>query len=244
MSTRQILLDTAGRVQAFLDENAALIGPNIAASRRNLDDAVAQVTAMAITQTGGIIPAKGNVARQQSFRASLRANFMAPVADIAKLKLSGTPEYPALKLPARQLAVAPLVAAAHAMADAAEVHLAELTDGGLPDGFIPQLRAAADAVTTSLDGRPHTVGSGNAAASLKAQEARIRSLFHLINALVMPKLGTDVTLLAKWKATKVMTPAHAVVTVPQAAAAPAAAPAPVVEPTPVGPAVAPATTTA
>ena len=45
------LLDTARHVQAFLDDNAALIGPTIASSRRNLDDVVSQLTTMAVTQT-------------------------------------------------------------------------------------------------------------------------------------------------------------------------------------------------
>jgi hypothetical protein len=204
MRARQsVLLDTARHVQGFLDDHAALLGPNIASSRRNLDDAVSQLTAMSITQTGGTIASRGATARQRSLRTSLRNNNMKPVAAVAKLMLPDVPEFAALTMPVKQLASTQLVAAAHAMADAAQLHEAIFTSAGMSDDFIAQLRAAADAVTTSLDARQKTVATSTSATSgLKAQETRVRNLFKLINALIVPKLGTDVVLLAQWKATK------------------------------------------
>jgi hypothetical protein len=204
MRARQsVLLDTARHVQAFLDDHAALIGPNIASSRRNLDDAVSQLTAMSITQTGGTIASRGATARQRSLRTSLRNNNMKPIAAVAKLMLPDVPEFGALLMPVKQLKATQLVAAAHAMADAAQLHEAVFTSTGLPDDFVAQLRTAADAVTTSLDARQKTVAASTSATSgLHAQETRVRNLFQLINALIVPKLGTDVTLLAQWKATK------------------------------------------
>ena len=235
MRIRQsVLLETARHVQGFLDENRAVIGPNIASSRRNLDDAVARLTAMAITQTGGQIAAKGATARQRSLRTSLRVNFMKPVADVAKLKLPDVPEFHALTMPVKQLGATQLVAAAHAMADAAQVHAAVFIDVGLPDDFVAELRAAADAVTTSLDGRQkHGATASGATAGLKGQELRLRNLFRLINALVVPKLGTNVVLLAKWKATKAISRKTTVPPTPlPPTPAPTATPAPVVAPLP------------
>ncbi|HEY5063150.1 MAG TPA: hypothetical protein VII52_16540 [Gemmatimonadaceae bacterium] len=64
MRTRQsLVLDTARHVQAFLDDNAALIGPSIASSRRNLDDVVTQLTTLAVTQTTSKIASEGATAR-------------------------------------------------------------------------------------------------------------------------------------------------------------------------------------
>ena len=80
MQSRQgQLIDTGRHVLAFLDENAAVIGPTIAASRANLDDAITQLNTMAVTQNGGKIHSKGSTARQKSSRANLRASFMAPM---------------------------------------------------------------------------------------------------------------------------------------------------------------------
>ena len=125
MQSRQgQLIDTGRHVLAFLDENAAVVGPTVAPSRANLDDAITQLTTMAVTQNGGKIHSKGSTARQKNLRANLRANFMKPTADIAKLKLGAVPEVGALTMPHKQLGATQLVAAAHAMADAAQLHAA------------------------------------------------------------------------------------------------------------------------
>ena len=225
MQSRQgQLIDTARHVQAFLDENAAIIGPTIAASRSNLDDAVAQLNAMAVTQSGSKIQSKGATARQKSLRRTLRTIFMKPVADVAKLKLGDVPEMSALVMPPKQLGSTQLVAAAHGMADAAQIHQPVFTEVGLPDDFITALRGAADAVTASLDTRQVQVGlRTGATVGIQQQEKRVRSLFKLINALVVPKLGNDVVLLAKWKATKAIAPSF----VNQVVAPPAATTPPV-----------------
>jgi hypothetical protein len=206
-SRESILIATAGTIGAFLDENAALLGPNIVPSRKNLDTAVAQLTAVALTQSGAIVASKGATARRRSLRAALRGTFMKPVADVAKLKLATAPELPALTMPKKALGATPLVAAAHAMADAAEPHQTVFTEAGLPDDFIPQLRTAADDVTSSLDGRVQQVAAARGTtASVNAMEVRIQNLFRLIDLLVLPKLGTSVVLLAKWKAAKAVSP--------------------------------------
>lgn len=225
MQSRQgQLIDTARHVQAFLDENAAIIGPTIAASRSNLDDAVAQLNVMAVTQSGSKIQSKGATARQKSLRRTLRTIFMKPIADVAKLKLGDVPEMGALVMPAKQLGSTQLVAAAHGMANAAQLHQPVFADVGLPDDFITALRGAADAVTTSLDTRQVQVGlRTSATVGIVDQEKRVRSLFKLINALVVPKLGNNVVLLSKWKATKAIAPSS----VTQVPAPPAATTPPV-----------------
>ena len=212
MQSREgMLIDTARHVQAFLDENAAVLGPSILPSRHNLDEAVAELNAMAVTQGGGQIKSKGATARQKHLRATLRANFMKPIADISKLKLGSVPEMGALTMPSKQLGATQLVAAAHSMADAAQVYQAVYTEVGLPADFITQLRAAADAVTASLDGRQVHVGlSRSATQSIKDLSNRVRGLFKLINALIVPRLGHNVVLLTKWKQTKAISHKHVV----------------------------------
>jgi hypothetical protein len=204
MRTRQsLVLETARHVQSFLDDNAALIGPSIASSRRNLDDVVAQLTTLAVTQSTSKIAGEGATARQKSLRTSLRANHMKPIAEVAKQQLRDVPEFASLTMPVKKLGATQLVAAATAMASAAQPHEAVFTQVGLPDDFLDQLHTAADAVSASITGRQqvHADATG-ATAGLKAQESRARSLFKLINALVTPKLGSNAVLLAKWKSTK------------------------------------------
>jgi hypothetical protein len=191
--------------------------------RSNLVDAVSQLNTMAVTQSGGKIKSKGATARQKSLRASLRANFMKPIADIAKLKLGSVPEFGAFVLPPIQLGATQLVAAAYAMADAAQLYQATFTAVGMPADFIPNLRAAADAVTASMNARQAHVGTSTSATQgIQDQEKRVRALFKLINALVVPKLGDDVVLLHKWRATKAITHKGVVPVPPPAPGSPVA----------------------
>ncbi|HEX4682414.1 MAG TPA: hypothetical protein VH277_06895 [Gemmatimonadaceae bacterium] len=66
------VLNTAHHVQGFMDENGAVLGPNLTNARRSFDAAVNQLTAMAVSQSGGIIASRGATARQQALRSNLR----------------------------------------------------------------------------------------------------------------------------------------------------------------------------
>ena len=214
MKARQsVLLETARNVQAFLDANTAVIGPTIATARQNLDDAVTQLAAMAVTQQTSKTSSKGATSLQIKLRVSLRNNFMKPVATVASLFAADVPEIDALRMPKKQLSSAALVAAAQSMADAAEKYADTFVKNGLPQDFVAQLRTAADAVTSAITGRQTQVAStAGATSGLAQQESRLRSLLKLINALVVPKLGTDTVLLNQWKVaraidhTKAITP--------------------------------------
>lgn len=216
MRARQsAIIETAHNVQAFLDANAAIVGPNIASARHNLDDAVEQLTTMAATQTGGVIASKGATARQKALRTTLRNNFMKPVSTVAKLMIPDVPEIVALDIKTKGLNSTQLAASAHAMADAAEKYAEVFTKHGLPAEFATNLRAAADAVTTAVSGKQQTqaVTSG-AVQGMAAQETRVRSLLKLINALVVPKLGTNAVLLAHWKSARAISATTPIPSVP------------------------------
>ena len=197
------VLDTARNVQAFLAENADVVGPSIASCRRNLDDAVGQLTAMAVSQSAGQFLSKGATARRKSLVKTLKKHHMRPITLVAKQRLSEVPEFEALAMPTRNLGASALVAAAMAMATAAQPHEAVFTDVGLPDDFVAQLNAAASAVTASQAVRQASkAGAVSATAGIEEQEKRLRGLFPLIDAIVGPKLGNDAVLLRKWESTK------------------------------------------
>lgn len=226
MKARQsALLDTAHHVKAFLDENATVVGPNIMSARRNFDDAVTQLSTMAVTQMGGVIAARGATAHQRALRSTLRNAHMKSITQVAKIALPDVPQIQQLAVTTKNLSGSALVAAAQSMADAAEPYASVFTANGLPDDFIAQLRAAADAVTTSATGRQLTKASTTGATSgMVAQETRVRTLLKLINALVVPKLGTDATLLSKWRAARAIDHQTPIVPVPSAASSPTASP--------------------
>ena len=217
MKARQsVLLETARNVQAFLDTNTAVIGPTITAARQNLDDAVDTLTAMAVTQQTSKTSSKGPTTLQAKLRVSLRNNFMKPVATVASLFAADVPEIDALRMPKKQLSSAALVAAAQAMADAASKYSDTFTKNGLPEDFVAQLRTAADAVTSAITGRQtHVATTAGATSGLAQQESRVRSLLKLINALVVPKLGTDAVLLSQWKVARTIDHTKAITATPR-----------------------------
>jgi hypothetical protein len=221
MKARQsVLLDTARNVQAFLDAHTSIIGPTIASARKNFDDAVTQLMTMAVTQSGSIIASKGATARQKALRTALVNNNMKPISTIAKLLLPDAPEIGALVITRKGLAGTQLIASAHGMADAAEKYSDTFTQSGMPDDFVASLRSAADAVTAAGTGRQVALATGSGAvAAMQVQEARVRSLLHVINALVIPKLGTDASLLSQWKAARAIDSKKPITAVPASAPA-------------------------
>ena len=206
-SDQNRVLETARHVQHFLDETTDRIGPRIASARRNLDDAVAQMTTLAVSQADGRIAGAGATARQKSLRTVLRVNHMKPVAEVAKQLLRDVPEFRSLTMPRERLGATRLIVTATAMARAAEPYAALFTEVGLPDDFLAQLLAAADAVQLSIATRQERLAQRTGAtAGLTAQESRARSLFKVINALVVPTLGSDAVLIGKWKSTRAIAP--------------------------------------
>ncbi|MDB4874449.1 MAG: hypothetical protein JWM41_895 [Gemmatimonadetes bacterium] len=220
------VVDTLRQVQVFLDTNAGIVGPTIASSRRSLDDVVTRLTAFAADQETSTRGSRGETARQRVLRAALRTNHMRPIAEVAKQKLRDVPEFRALTMPAANATSTQLVAAAAAMADAALAHEAVFTDVGMPDAFVASLRAAASAVSQSIDGRKQHAGKrSGATAGLAAEEKRGRSMIRLIDAIVVPRLGSNDALLAEWRSAKRVPrktgPVGTFVAGPAAAASPA-----------------------
>lgn len=197
------MLETLRQVQVFLDTHASLVGPGIAASRHTLDDVVSQLATYATAQEGGKINSRGESAKQRVLRRALRKSHMRPIAEVAKQKLRDVPEFHAFVMPASNATSTQLVAHALAMADAATVHEHVFREVGLPEDFISQLRAAADEVTRSInDRKQHASKRTGATAGLAAEERRGRSMLKLIDALVVPRLGSDDALLREWQSAK------------------------------------------
>jgi hypothetical protein len=197
------MLDTLRQVQVFLTTHAAVIGPVIAALRHTLDDVVSQLASYATAQEGGKINSRGETAKQRVLRRALRKTHMRPVAEVAKQKLRDVPEFHAFVMPPSKATSTQLVAHALAMAEAATKHEQVFRAIGLPEDFIARLRAAADEVTRSIDDRKQHAGKrSGATAGLAAEESRGRSVLKLIDALVVPLLGSDDALVREWQSAK------------------------------------------
>lgn len=194
------VLEALHAVQAFLDKHADVLGAiNTSGARKNVDDIAAELQAHAVQQDGGLRKSVGETSKQRELRLALRFA-MRPIAEVAAAKLREAPQFAALRLPSWKRRGMAMVAAAHAMADAAVGHGEIFTAAGLPAGFIDQLRNAAEALSASFgvrrDGQTARMG---ATRGLRETERRGRLALRVVDSLVVPALGHDEALLAAWR---------------------------------------------
>lgn len=95
-----VTLNTLTRVQRFLDDNnAALEDINTSGYRAILDDAVTNLSAHAINQTGSQRKSIAETAKERVLRNNLKLNHMRRIAMVARAQLRQVPEFAALKMP-------------------------------------------------------------------------------------------------------------------------------------------------
>src|ERR1043166_7109994 len=86
-------LDALHRMQVFVQQNSAALGPIMQApSRTALDDAVTAREKEAGTQSAAQVYATSQTTQKLLAREELRNNHMHPIAAIARISLAGTPQ--------------------------------------------------------------------------------------------------------------------------------------------------------
>jgi hypothetical protein len=196
------VLETLVRIQGFLDTNGELLkAVNTSGARAKLDDVVKQLGAHAVLQDKGARTSRGETERQRVLRVALRDDHMAPISLIAKQRLRDKPEFASLTLPARNVGHQRLLAAAKAMAEAAEPHAPAFVEEGLPPQFVGDLRQATETYAQSLVGR--NVGRearATGTAGLMSEEKRARKQIRILNAMVRKEIRNNDALLGAWRA--------------------------------------------
>ncbi len=193
-------LQSLRAARAFVDMNAgALVGVVDTGSLKRLGDSIESLAHHADDQSGSQLKAQGLTERQKTLRSELHAQ-MVTVARVARADLPTTPEFKALRLPRGRPAPERLKAAAAGMAQVAAEHVAVFTAAGLPNDFVAQLTAAAQAVLDAVDDRKLTSGKrSGATAGLARQVAEGKRVLAILDALVTRALRDNAPLLANWK---------------------------------------------
>ena len=117
-------LTSLRRIQVFLDDNAAALGPiNKSTSRADLDAAVTGLAKFSAQQAEAEKEMTSRTKEKVAAREDLRLEHMQPIAAIARKKLGKTPAIQDLRLPAKNTSDETLVAEGTAMAAAAAKYL-------------------------------------------------------------------------------------------------------------------------
>jgi hypothetical protein len=200
-------LDSLRRVQDFLTTNAEAIKPLAdTEGRRQLDGAVAQLAVFGDEQGGSDLQMAGQINRERSLTADLKARHMQPIATFARARLRGVPDFAALTRSASGVTGRQLVRAARAMATAGAPHAEALTRGGFPADTIAQLAAAADAVQNALVERANTkVTRVGATKGIQEQLRTGREAVAMLHAVISKQFAGDPTFLAGWRAARRVT---------------------------------------
>ncbi len=227
------MLQSLRAVQAFLDQNASLLGDiGKTGARQQLDAAVEQLSAHASDQSGLNLAAQAATKRHDTLRQVLIRDHMAPIARIARADLPPTPSIEPLRMPKVRLTSEKLAAYAAGMGKAAAPFASVFVAAGLPDDFIAQLDAAAEAMSAAVDQRMQSRGQrGGATQGLKAKLSRGRKIVHVLDSFVQKALQDNQSLLTNWNIVK-RVQRSAPGPVPFAAPAPAPVPLPAPAPTP------------
>jgi hypothetical protein len=197
------VLVTLVRTQRFLDANAAALGTiNESGARKELDQAVLDLTGHANVQGASARKGMGETRQSRALRRTLYRR-MRQVARVSASKLQGVTEYAALQMPAANARIADVLARAGTMANAAEVHASVFSDAGLPADFVTQLRAAASAIEATLGDRSES-GTTRVTATQGTRSAcrRGRHAIKVLDSLIRLHLAEDDDLVSGWKSAK------------------------------------------
>jgi hypothetical protein len=204
---QQRILDSFRRIQDFLDAHADQVAAlKDSAGRKQLDDAVTQISAADNAQGTANLTMTGQISREKSLIDDLRVKHMRPIMVFARARLRGVPDFAALTKSPAKLQPKPLVRAARAMATAAAPYANTFQEGGLPNDTVAELNTAADALDTAITDRANTkVGRVKATNGIGEELKLGKEAVGMLSAVITRQFADDKTFLAAWRAARRVT---------------------------------------
>jgi hypothetical protein len=195
-------LETARRVQAFLDRHAALLGNAITrALRAWLDSAVDQLAAFQLEQELAQALSRYETARQKALRRGIRDRFTRPIGTIANRALRSIKAFGKLtKRSSTSGRSSDFARAATLMADAAEQKARVFVGHGMPTDFVDEFRAALAELAKSVENRArYRDRHAWATAGVRETTKSLRGALAVVDSVLKPALRGDRALLAEWR---------------------------------------------
>jgi hypothetical protein len=204
-------LATGQRVLEFLAqhqfaEGAAALGEQA----RELAEAVAVLSGDALNQETATRFVEVHVRSCRALAQALRSDHMLPVSRIAREVFGVSGMDRAFRVPPNGGGMRTLLTGAAAMADAARKEKDVFLRGGLAPDFIEQLQKAAAELEAAGAAKTQRLRERvTATASLAVQEKQARRAVRMLDAILTPRLKTDVALLTAWRSVKRVRPTTA-----------------------------------
>lgn len=200
------VLDSFGRVLAFLGTNPAPPPATYAGPAETLDEAVRQLRSYAGDQLFGRDLSAGELRRQQQLMKRIVDRHMRPIVTIARAQIEPNSDVRlprALKLPRSGVGVSRLIDAADAMIKAARQFEATFVANGRPADFIAQFEAAIAELKQVLGVRGTLVGTHvGARKGIYVMLRRGRRAVDRLDAIVRVAFEGNEVVLEKWRVAK------------------------------------------
>jgi hypothetical protein len=201
-------LSSFQRVQQFITQlPQAESSPTLGAQAAELDDVIARLSSSSIDQEAGRRFVRVHSESQRNLRRSLYADHMQPISRVAREVFGVSGMDRAFRMPPKSVADRTLLAAAGAMAEAAQKEQEMFVKHGLAPDFIDTLKGSAAALDVA---RSAKVESGRrrvtATAAVTELVKRGKKAVRLLNAILQPRLAKDPELLAAWRSAKRVPP--------------------------------------
>ena len=196
------------RVQEFLAQNPVAEAPaSLGTQASTLNEIVAQLSNDTVDQEAGSRFTRVHTESQRTLRAELYKDHMLPISRVAREVFGASGMDRAFRLPVNPKVNQTLLAAAGAMAEAAEKTSDVFVQHGLPQDFIEQLRASATALETARTAKTESARRRvTATAAVKGQVKRGKQAVRLLNAILSPRLAREPELRAAWRSAKRVRP--------------------------------------
>jgi len=204
-------LDSFQRVKEFLSQHPLSDEPQtLGVQAAELDDVIQRLSSEAVEQESRTRYTRVHTEYERTLRTTLYADHIQPISQIARDVFGVSGMDKAFRLPRSTKVNQPLIAAASAMAEAAEKEKDVFLRHGLGQDFIERLKAAALALEETRTAKNESRRRRTTAtAMVRHQVSRGRKAVRLLNAVLLPRLKKDPQLLAAWKSARRVRPTTA-----------------------------------
>ena len=197
------VIEMLQRVQDFLGANPPPTSAAYTAQKTILDEVLTRLTGHYQDQSAGQRLSRQETRRQAALRRTLRAEYLAPIAQIARAHREVPGLDVAMRTPQPRLGTLRLVQEAEGIRAAVATQQEVFVSSGQPEDFLDRLDAAIEQLRQSIVGKARNVGTHVGAKRGLADEIRAgRKAVYILDTIVRAAFKGQGTVLARWNVAK------------------------------------------
>lgn len=193
-------LESFRRGQDLLNAKAVDFAPlRDSEARKQLDEVVTRLNEHATAKESLDLEMAGQASLQQSLENEIKGQHLQPIAEFARGKLRGKPEFATLTQGVAKLEGQQLARVAYAIADAAKPYRADYAAAGFPSDVAEDLKTIADRLVSSIEERGNLrVRRAGSIQQMIVETKRGKDAVRMLNGVICKQFPNDTAFLASW----------------------------------------------